>query len=43
MTAAPIPATPPLGGWLWTVVVPAALFLIAFGATYLLYRRFADR
>ena len=34
---------PPIGGPLWSVVVPALLFLVAFVATYLLYRRFSDR
>jgi hypothetical protein len=37
----PIPAEPPIGGVLWTWLVPAALFALAFIATYLLYRRFA--
>ncbi len=37
----PIPADPPVGGPLWTLVVPALLFLVAFAATYLLYRRFS--
>ena len=39
----PIPADPPIGGPLWSVVVPALLFLLAFVATYLLYRHFAGR
>jgi len=38
-----LPAEAPIGGPIWTVVVPALLFLIAFAATYLLYRRFARR
>jgi hypothetical protein len=38
----PIPAEPPIGGVLWSWVVPAALLLLAVLATYLLYRRFAD-
>jgi len=37
----PIPAEAPIGGPFWTVVVPAALFLVAFVATWLLYRRFS--
>lgn len=38
-----IPAEPPIGGVWWTVVVPALLFVVAFGATLLLYRHFAGR
>jgi hypothetical protein len=38
---APIPADPPIGGPLWSYVVPAVLFGIAFVATWLLYRRFS--
>jgi hypothetical protein len=41
MTPQPIPAEPPLSGPLWTLIVPAALFLVAFLATWALYRRFA--
>jgi uncharacterized protein YneF (UPF0154 family) len=37
----PLPAAPPIGGILWTVVIPAALLLGAFLGTWLLYRRFA--
>jgi len=37
----PIPAEPPIGGPFWSVVVPAALFTVAFIATWLLYRRFS--
>ena len=37
----PIPAEPPIGGPLWSVVVPAGLLLVAVVATYLLYRHFA--
>ena len=37
----PIPAEAPIGGPFWTVVVPAALFAVAFLATWLLYRRFS--
>ena len=39
----PLPAEPPFGGVMWSFVVPAILFLIAFGATVLLYRHFAGR
>jgi hypothetical protein len=44
MTAVtPIPARPPISGPLWTIVIPALLFIVAFGATYLLYRTFSNR
>ena len=39
----PLPAEPPFGGVIWSYVVPALLFAIAFGATVLLYRHFAGR
>ena len=39
----PLPAEPPFGGALWSYVIPAILFAIAFGATFLLYRHFAGR
>ena len=39
----PLPAEPPFGGVMWSFVVPAVLFVIAAGATVLLYRRFAGR
>ena len=39
----PLPAEPPFGGAIWSSVVPALLFVIAFGATVLLYRHFAGR
>lgn len=38
-----LPAVSPLAGPFWTWVVPVALFLIAFVATWLLYRHFANR
>jgi hypothetical protein len=38
---APLPADPPIGGAIWTVVIPALLFLGSLLGTYLLYRRFA--
>lgn len=37
----PLAATPPIGGPLWTVVVPAALLVVAIWGTWLLYRHFA--
>lgn len=37
-----IPAQPPIGGAVWTIVVPAALLLVALLSTYLLYRHFSD-
>jgi len=40
---APLPAEPPIGGVLWTVIIPALLLLGAFIGTFLLYRRFATR
>ena len=36
-----IPAEAPISGPFWTWVVPAALFLVAFVATWMLYRRFS--
>ena len=39
----PLPAEPPFGGVMWSYVVPAILFAIAFGATFWLYRHFAGR
>jgi hypothetical protein len=42
-TPDPLPAEPPFGGVMWSYVVPAILFAIAFGATVLLYRHFAGR
>lgn len=39
---APLPAEPPIGGPVWTVVVPALLFLVTAGGTWALWRRFAD-
>jgi hypothetical protein len=37
-----IPAQPPIGGPLWTIVVPAALLVVSIVATWLLYRSFAN-
>jgi hypothetical protein len=39
----PLPAAPPVGGILWSVIVPALLLAVAVGATVLLYRHFAGR
>jgi len=39
----PLPAEPPFGGAMWSLVVPAILFAIALGATIFLYRHFAGR
>jgi hypothetical protein len=36
-----LPAEPPIGGPVWTVVVPGVLLLGASAATWLLYRHFA--
>lgn len=38
---APLPVDPPIGGLVWTVLIPTILLLGSFVATYLLYRRFA--
>jgi hypothetical protein len=38
---APLPADPPIGGPVWTIVIPAVLFLGSFLATYLLYKKFS--
>jgi hypothetical protein len=38
-----LPVSSPLGGVLWTWVVPIVLFGIACTATWLLYRHFARR
>lgn len=37
----PLPASPPLSGLLWSVIVPTLLFAVAALATYLLYQRFS--
>jgi hypothetical protein len=39
---APLPADPPIGGLVWTVLIPAILLVGSFLATYLLYRRFSN-
>lgn len=41
VAAQPIPAEVPISGPVWTFVVPALLFGLAFVATWLLYRRFS--
>jgi hypothetical protein len=38
---APLPADPPIGGAIWTMVIPAILFIGSFLGTFLLYKRFA--
>ena len=38
---APLPAEPPIGGAVWTVIVPAILLIGSSVGTYLLYKRFA--
>ncbi len=38
---APLPASPPIGGLVWTVVIPAILFLGSLMGTVLLYRKFS--
>lgn len=37
----PLGVAPPIGGIIWTVVIPAILLIGSFLATYLLYRRFS--
>ena len=37
----PLPAQPPIGGPVWTIVVPGALLLVAIWGTWLLYKHFA--
>lgn len=39
----PLPASPPISGPLWTLVIPALLLVLATGLTFLLYRRFAGK
>ncbi len=41
MSLEPIPASPPLEGAFWSVVVPALLFALTTAATWLLYRHFS--
>jgi len=37
----PLPAKPPIGGPIWTIVVPAALLIVSIWGTWMLYRHFA--
>jgi len=37
----PLGIDPPIGGLIWTVVIPAILFLGSFLGTFLLYKKFA--
>ncbi len=37
----PLAAGPPIGGTLWSYVVPALLLFVSSLGTYLLYRRFS--
>ena len=37
----PLPADPPIGGAIWTVVIPAVLLIGSSLGTFLLYKRFA--
>ncbi len=37
----PLPAEPPIGGPLWTVVIPALLLGLATVATWMLYQAFS--
>ena len=39
----PIPASSPLEGPIWSVVVPILVFAVTLAATALLYRRFNRR
>ncbi len=41
VTRQPLPAKPPIGGPVWTVVVPAALLIVSIWGTWMLYRHFA--
>lgn len=36
-------AESPIGGPLWSIVVPALLFALAFAATWMLYRHFSRK
>ncbi|MGD8321749.1 MAG: hypothetical protein PVJ02_14980 [Gemmatimonadota bacterium] len=37
----PLPAEPPVQGWFWYAVIPAALFLVSAFGTWALWRHFA--
>lgn len=41
--ATPLPAESPIGGPLWSVVIPAILLAVASLGTLFLYRHFARR
>jgi hypothetical protein len=41
--SAELPAEPPIGGPLWTIVIPAVLLCVASLGTFLLYRHFAGK
>ena len=43
MNLDPIPAAPPIGGPLWSIVIPALLVAFSCVAAWRLYRRFAGR
>ena len=40
---APLPAQSPIGGPLWSVVIPALLLLVTGLGTFMLYRHFAKQ
>ena len=37
----PLGIDPPIGGFIWTVIIPALLLIGSFLGTWLLYRRFS--
>jgi hypothetical protein len=37
----PLPAGPPIGGPIWTIVAPGVLLIVSIWGTWLLYRHFA--
>lgn len=39
----PLPAKPPIGGPIWTIVVPAVLLFVSIWGTWMLYRHFAGK
>ncbi len=42
-TMAPLGVESPISGFFWTWVLPVLLFVIATGATWMLYRHFSKR
>jgi hypothetical protein len=40
---APLPAEVQLGGIVWSWIIPIALYVLTFVATWLLYRHFAGQ